>query len=647
MIAVSRPEVNREARVPQSEPGCTRVHDGKCQDISEKLDLWGEQQELIAADGQGGDRLGSAVALSGDTALVSSARGAFVFVRSGAGWSQQGPPLATDISEREQGVALSGDTALIAVPNGVRVFVRKGFAWSEQEPMLSVGGEAAAVAIDRDTALIAMPSFLGGRGAVQVFARNGVSFAPQGPPLFAAGGRSEDYWGESLALSGDTALVGAPGRTINGKKSRGAAFVFVRHGARWTQQGPALAAPMSADTGFGSAVALSGDTALIGLPSQKVGGHESAGVAYVFVRSGSKWTQQGRPLVASDARAETFFGSSLAVSGELALVGSRPAAHSSGAWLIARQGAVWAQQGPMLVADDSTPRDFFAGALAVDGDTLLIGSSCHRVGAYSNEGAAYVYVRAPAGPRAPAHVPRAPILAASDPISSACGSPCVCPDFTPAAAGAGATATLVGRGSFLNAKADEALVELEGCEGHVDDYGGTVIVRQEAEGWRRVAYVPGLVPRDCVSESGPSGISRIACKKMHDSNGGSWFNAAAVVDFLARRESLLITGACEDARDIVSVRFSCNACAKFDATVVLAHGMKRRVTATGSCESISETKRESTLEYLDRGDHYEPTLATTKELLKLPRSKFNIRVKPGTPGPELLPKDWELPLMEL
>jgi hypothetical protein len=243
-----------------------------------------------------------------------------------------------------------------------------------------------------------------------------------------------------------------------------------------------------------------------------------------------------------------------------------------------------------------------------------------------------------------AQAPSTPL--ASDPIAAACGSSCACPDFTPAA-GTPASPSLVARGSFLVAGADEALVQLSGCEGHSNDYGGTVIVRKGAEGWRRVAYAPGLVNEACTSQTGTDGIGRLACKYMHYANGGSWFNAATIVDFRARRQTFLISGSCEDARDIVTTEFTCGGCTSLDATVVLAHGMKRDYKFPEGCRSSSEAKRESVLKYLDRGDHYEPAPDTLQNLLALPRSPYVPRGKLGYPRHELLPKDYELELTEL
>ena len=112
--------------------------------------------------------------------------------------------------------------------------------------------------------------------------------AVQQAELTASDGAAQNYFGYAVALSGDTAVVGACGRQSGAGPSVGAAYVFVRSAAVWSQQGGALSASDGAAGDlFGWSVALSGDTALVGAPSHQVGANELQGADYVFVRSGA------------------------------------------------------------------------------------------------------------------------------------------------------------------------------------------------------------------------------------------------------------------------------------------------------------------------------------------------------------------------
>ena len=112
-----------------------------------------------------------------------------------------------------------------------------------------------------------------------------------------------------------------PGKTVGGQTDAGAVYVFTRSGTSWSQQAELTASDAAANDGFGSSVALSGDTALVGAAGKTVGGQSDAGAVYVFTRSGTSWTQQAE-LTASDAAAGDNFGCSVALSGDTALVGA-------------------------------------------------------------------------------------------------------------------------------------------------------------------------------------------------------------------------------------------------------------------------------------------------------------------------------------
>jgi len=153
-----------------------------------------------------------------------------------------------------------------------------------------------------------------------------------------------DQLGFALSVSGDTALVGAVGDDGVGNNS-GAAYVFVRSGTSWTEQQKLTASDAAEDDLFGGAVSVDVNTALVGARSDDDGGTFS-GSAYVFVRSGTSWTEQQK-LTASDAAAGDFFGASVSLSGDTALVGAHydddGGSNSGSAYVFVRSGMSWSQ----------------------------------------------------------------------------------------------------------------------------------------------------------------------------------------------------------------------------------------------------------------------------------------------------------------
>ena len=304
---------------------------------------WVQQAKLTPADGGANDAFGGAVAIAGDTAVIgavsdddaaSDAGAAYVFVRTGTTWTQQAKLTAGDAASNDQlgmSVAIAGDTAVVGTVNenehgdragAAYVFVRGGTSWSQQAKLTAADGAEAdqfgiSVAVSGNTAVVGAygDDDLGmSSGSAYVFVRAGTSWSQQAK-LNAADGAAIDEVGVSVAVDGDTALVGAVF-----EQDRGAAYVFVRSGASWSQQAKLAADDAAPGDNFGNAVALSGNTAVIGAPSDSDLGAAS-GSAYVFVRSGATWSQQAK-LTASDGASVDLLGVSVALSGTTAVVGA-------------------------------------------------------------------------------------------------------------------------------------------------------------------------------------------------------------------------------------------------------------------------------------------------------------------------------------
>ena len=211
------------------------------------------------------------------------------------------------------------------------------------------------------------------------------------------------FWvlfGNAVALSGDTAVVGAELKAVADDSHAGAAYVFTRTGTTWSQQAKLTAADAAASDNFGSSVALSGDTALVGAARKAFGGTGSvAGAAYVFTRTGTTWSPQAK-LTAADAAMNDQFGRSVSLSGDTALIGApgKTVAWSGGvgaAYVFTRSGDSWTQQTRMVASDGAT-LDNFGWSVALSGTTALAGAWQKTVDGKVQAGAAYVDVLNPA-----------------------------------------------------------------------------------------------------------------------------------------------------------------------------------------------------------------------------------------------------------
>jgi len=203
-----------------------------------------------------------------------------------------------------------------------------------------------------------------------------------------------DYFGWSVCIDTNTAIVG--GTLENqGIVDTGAAHVFVKSERGWEHQAKLSADDASEADAFGWSVSISGNTAIIGAALADDGGND-AGSAYVFVRSGSIWTQQAK-LAANDGSAEDRFGTSVSINGDTAVVGSRFGSSASGpntgcAYIFHRSGGIWTQQAK-LTADDAADSDEFGISASISGDTVAIGSRYGDSDSAADAGAVYVFER--------------------------------------------------------------------------------------------------------------------------------------------------------------------------------------------------------------------------------------------------------------
>ncbi len=265
----------------------------------------------------------------------------------------------------------------------------------------SNGAEAdyfgGSVSISGDYAIVGAKIKDGYQGTAYIFARsNGVWTEVQ--QLTASDARQFDVFGSSVAISGDYAIVGADEKTVNGVLEAGAAYIFARNGATgvWAQQQKLTPVTNYSAVGFGYSVALSGDYAIIGARNTAINAAGyGQGTAYIFVRNGTVWNQQ-QELTASNGTTDDYFGTSVSISGDYALVGASGKkvgnnANQGAAYLFARNGTVWSRQ--ELTASDGQVHDIFGISVAISGNYAVVGALYAKIGINSNQGAAYVFAR--------------------------------------------------------------------------------------------------------------------------------------------------------------------------------------------------------------------------------------------------------------
>ena len=368
-----------------------------------------------------GDQFGVSVAISGDTVVVganwedgsgtginpgvnesaSNAGAAYVFTRSAGVWTQQAYLKASNTGADDQfgiSVAISGDTLIVGATG-------EDGGGNQVDPP---SDEAEADA-----------------GAAYVFVRSAGVWSQQAYLKGSASG-STDNFGVSVGVSDDMIVVGAEledgsGSGVNpafnnALTDAGAAYVFSRSGTVWTSSAYLKASNPDASDYFGKAVAISGDTIVVGARYEAGNGSgvnppadnlaPYAGAVYVFQKSGLVWAQQAY-LKASNVGTSDYFGGAVSISDDTLVVGatgedgagtganpaSNEGAFGSGAtYIFTRSGTVWTQQA-YLKPSNPSPFYAFGYSVAVSGEAMVIGGT-GSTGLGLTEGVAYAFARA-------------------------------------------------------------------------------------------------------------------------------------------------------------------------------------------------------------------------------------------------------------
>ena len=397
-----------------------------------------DTSKLTASDGLRGDEFGISVAVDGNTAVIGAyqddhtddgntignAGSAYVFTKVSGVWRQVAKLTASDGDTSDEfgySVAVNGETVVVGAhlddhtdgdgdtdddEGAAYVFTKPANGWADmtQTAKLTAFGAAAndefgiSVAVDGNTVLVGAHQYDSGKGAAYVFTKPYTGWADSNETAksIASDAAANDEFGISVALDGDNAVIGAyhddhtdDGNTIG---NAGSAYVFTKVSGVWSQKAKLIAVDGAANDEFGISVAVNGDTVVVGARQDDT----SNGAAYVFTEVSGVWKHVAK-LTADDGAANDEFGISVAVDGDTIVVGAHQDDDngdlSGSAYVFTRDSAGGWRQRDKLTASDGEAGDRYGYSVGVSGDTVV-------VGAYSddrneaNTGAAY-FLRIP------------------------------------------------------------------------------------------------------------------------------------------------------------------------------------------------------------------------------------------------------------
>ena len=313
---------------------------------------WAEEAKLTASDAAALDYFGEAVAVSGDVIVVGAwgdddagnySGSAYVFRHNGSIWEEEAKLTASDAAVEKlfgRAVAVDGDLAVVGARGDDHAGQRSGAAyvyhytgsvWEEQAKLIAFDGDeldefGQAVSVVGDLIGVSSandgnlgtPGVIDGYGSVYMFRYDDMDWVSEAK-LTALDGAAGDVFGHSLSISGNFALVGAPGDDDAGPHS-GSAYVFRCADGVWQQQAKLTASDAAEYDFLGGVVSLDGTVAVVGSEYDDDAG-EHSGSAYIYRYDGNNWPERAK-LTASDAATYDEFGAAVAVSADWAVIGA-------------------------------------------------------------------------------------------------------------------------------------------------------------------------------------------------------------------------------------------------------------------------------------------------------------------------------------
>jgi hypothetical protein len=316
--------------------------------------------------------------------------------------------------------ACGEDKCVNGFDGGAFVFTRPKSGWKNltQTAKLTAAGAADArlgtsVAIEGDTIVAGAPTDTVGanaaQGRVYVYTKPASGWTSTSHPtaaLSAANGKADDRLGAAVAIDTDTIIAGAPDRTVNSLANHGAAYLFTKPAGGW--QSATAANAMLFDNnpgpegGFGSAVDINGDVAVVGAPYES--DVQAGGLAFVFVKPVAGWksAHQTRELEATDLSSTDSFGAAVGISGDTVIVGAPYHGATGAGYVFTRPQVGWGNSSEDPVAESAeltatTADDIGVGvSVAVEPGLILLGDPIRTTNGHQFAGSTYYYVE-PAG----------------------------------------------------------------------------------------------------------------------------------------------------------------------------------------------------------------------------------------------------------
>jgi len=280
------------------------------------------------------------------------------------------------------------------------IFRDNGSGWVEEDKLFASDGGAldyfgSSVSIDINTVIVGAPEYnysSNGFGSAYIFRYNGSNWMEE-QELLASDGAEDDWFGYSVAIDDNIVIVGAPGDDDNGSLS-GSAYIFTPNNVdpnNWVQQAKLTASDGAEYDWFGQSVSIDGNIVIVGAYADDDNG-SSSGSAYIFRYNGSNWVEEQK-LLASDGAEDDSFGRSVAIDGNIVIVGADGdddnGSSSGSAYIFRYNGSNWVEQ-QKLLASDGTFGDDFGGAVAIDGSTIVVGAAGDMYYGYRS-GSAYIF----------------------------------------------------------------------------------------------------------------------------------------------------------------------------------------------------------------------------------------------------------------
>ena len=338
--------------------------------------------ELTPSDVSPGGSIGMAVSISGNTVVAEGPGADYVFTEPSTGWANMTQTAKLTVSDGNpddsigMAVSISGNTVVGAGGNTVAVH----------------GGEAAYVFTEPSAGWTNITQ------AARLTAKR-----------TASDGAAYESFGDSVAISGNTMVVGAPDATVGASASQGAAYVFTRSGSDWVQVARLTASDGTANDDFGGSISISGDTIVVGASDATVAANIDQGAVYIFIEPASGWMNmtETAKLTAPDGGEYDWFGSSVSLSGKTLVVGSSGSFVNDNfgpgaAYVFTEPGSGWTSAAPIakLTPSDkaaSNEDDRFGDSVSISGITIVVGAEGQTIDGNEDQGEAYVFTEPASG----------------------------------------------------------------------------------------------------------------------------------------------------------------------------------------------------------------------------------------------------------